>query len=117
MEHVIASCLRKILDKNNLLFEGQHGFRSGYSCEIQVITVYQDIADSMDNGSGIDAIRIYFLMAFYLLPHDRLLQKIAASGVDSRIAVWIREFLLGRTQTEWEDNCRRKSSNVRSTTR
>jgi len=25
--------------------------------------------------------------------------KIANSGVDSRLAIWIREFLLGRTQT------------------
>jgi hypothetical protein len=32
------------------------------------------------------------------VPHDRLLRKIVASGVDSRVVVWIREFLLGRTQ-------------------
>jgi hypothetical protein len=30
--------------------------------------------------------------------HDRLLTKIAASRVDSGVVVWIREFLLGRTQ-------------------
>jgi hypothetical protein len=51
MEHVIASYLRKIWDKMDWLFDGQHGFRPGYSCESQVITVYQDIADSLDNGS------------------------------------------------------------------
>jgi hypothetical protein len=38
MEHVMASYLRKIWDKRDWLFEGQHGFRSGYSCENQVIT-------------------------------------------------------------------------------
>jgi hypothetical protein len=37
-------------------------------------------------------------MAFDLVPHDRLLRKIAASGVDPRAVVCIREFLLGRTQ-------------------
>jgi hypothetical protein len=36
--------------------------------------------------------------AFGLVPHGRLLTKIANSGVDSRAVVWIREFLLGRTQ-------------------
>jgi hypothetical protein len=30
--------------------------------------------------------------------HDQLFTKIAASGVDSRVVVWIKEFLLGRTQ-------------------
>jgi len=85
-------------DKNDWLYEGQHGCRPGYSCESQVITVCQDIADSLDNGDKIDAIIIDFSKAFDLVPHGRLLTKIANSGVDSRLMVWIREFLLGRTQ-------------------
>jgi len=39
-----------------------------------------------------------FSKAFDLVPHGRLLTKIANSGVDSRVVVWVREFLLGRTQ-------------------
>jgi hypothetical protein len=34
-----------------------------------------------------------------LIPHDRLLTKVVASGTELRVVVWIREFLLGRTQT------------------
>ena len=96
MEHVIASYLRQVWDKNDWLYEGQHGFRPGYSCESQVIC--KDIADSLDNGDRIDPIIIYFSKAFDLVPHGRLLTKIANSGVDSGVVVWIREFLLGRTQ-------------------
>jgi len=80
------------------LYEGQHGFRPGYSCESQVIKLCQDIADSLDNGDRIDAIVVDFSKAFDLVPHGRLLTKIANSGVDARVVVWIREFLLGRTQ-------------------
>jgi hypothetical protein len=87
MEHVVASCLRKIWDKKDSLFDGQNGFRPGYSCESQVITVYQDISDSLNNGSRIDAIIIDFPKAFDLVPHDRLLTKIAAPGVDSRVVI------------------------------
>jgi hypothetical protein len=65
------------------LFEGQHGFRPGYSCERQVITVCQDIADPLDNGRGIDAIVISFPKAIDLVPHDRLLTRISTSGVVS----------------------------------
>jgi hypothetical protein len=90
--------LRQVWDKDKWLYEGQHGFRRGYSCQSQVIAVFQDIADSMDNGDKIDAIEIDFSKAFDLLPHDRLLMKIAISGVDSRIVAWVREFLRGRTQ-------------------
>jgi hypothetical protein len=73
--------------------------RQGYSCESQVITVCQDITDSLDNGGKIDASIIGFPKAFDLVPRDRPLIKIAASGVDSRVVPWIREFLLGHTQT------------------
>jgi hypothetical protein len=37
-------------------------------------------------------------MAFDLVPHDRLLTKIVASGEDSRVVAWVRQFLLGRTR-------------------
>jgi hypothetical protein len=52
----------------------------------------------LDEGVSIDAIIIDFYKAFDLVPHDRLLMKLAASGVDSRIVVWVRGFLVGRTQ-------------------
>jgi len=68
-------------------------------CESQVIAVYQYIVDSLDNGDKIDAIIDDFSKAFDLVPHGRLLTEIANSGVDSRVVVWIREFILGRTQT------------------
>jgi hypothetical protein len=33
-----------------------------------------------------------------LVPHDRLLTKIAETGVKLRVVVWIKEFILGRSQ-------------------
>ena len=64
----------------------------------QVVTVCQDIVDSVDNGDRTDAIIIDFSKAFDLVAHGRLFMKIANSGMDSRVVVWIREFLLGHTQ-------------------
>ena len=58
----------------------------------------RDIADYLDKVVGIHAIIIDFSKAFELVPHDRLLMKLAASCVDSRVIVWVREFLVGRTQ-------------------
>jgi len=98
MEHVIASDLRQVWDRNDWLYEGQHGFRPGFSCESHLITVYQDISDFLDNRDRIGAIIIDFSKAFDLVPHGRLLTKIANSVVDSRVVVWIREFLLSRMQ-------------------
>jgi len=52
----------------------------------------------MDNGDRIDAIVIDISKTFDLVLHDRLLMKIAISGVNSRVIAWVREFLLGRMQ-------------------
>ena len=51
VEHVTAEYLRQVWDKNDWLCEGQHGFRPGFSCESQVITVCQDTADFCTRGS------------------------------------------------------------------
>jgi len=97
LERVTAGYLRQVWDKNDWLWEGQHGFRLGYSCESQVIAVCQDIVDSLDEGVGIDAIIIDFSKAFDLVPNDRLLTKLVASGVDLRVVIWVREFRVGCT--------------------
>ena len=100
MEHVVAgyTCIRQVWENRDWLYEGQHGFRPGYSCESQIITVCQDISDSLDEAARLDAIIIGLSKAFDLVPHDRLLKKIATSGVDSRVVVWIREFLIEPSQ-------------------
>jgi len=45
-----------------------------------------------------DAKIIGFSKAYDLVPHDRLLTKIAATGVDLRVVVWVTELILGRSQ-------------------
>jgi len=98
MEHVIAGYLREVWEMSGWLYEGQRGFRRGYLYESQLFSVCQDIADSLDEGVRTDAIIIDFSKAFDLVPHDRLLTKIAGTRVDLRVIVWVKEFLLGHSQ-------------------
>jgi len=60
--------------------------------------VCQDIAGPLDKVVSIGAVIIDFSKAFDLVPHDQLLMKLAASGVHSKVVIWVREFLVGRTQ-------------------
>jgi hypothetical protein len=41
---------------------------------------------------------VVFTTDFDLVPHDWPLKKIAALGMELRVVIWIREFLLGQTQ-------------------
>jgi len=45
--------------------------------------------------TSIDAIIIEYSKAFELFPHDRLLTKLVASGVELRVVVLVRKFLVG----------------------
>ena len=54
--------------------------------------------DSLDEGVRTDMIIIDFSKAFSLVPHDRLLMKTMATGVDLRVVVRVKEFLLGLSQ-------------------
>jgi hypothetical protein len=49
-------------------------------------------------GVGIDTIIVDFSKVFDLVPHDGLFTKMAALGVNSRVVVCVREFLVGLTQ-------------------
>ena len=98
MEHIIAGYIWQVWEDRYWLYDSQHGFRLGYSCESQIITVCQDISDSLDEAARLDVIIIEFLKFFDLVPHDWLLKKIAASCVDSGVVIWIREFLIDHSQ-------------------
>jgi len=50
--------------------------------------VTQDIAEAFDEVVGIDIIIIDSSKAVDLVPHDRMLTKLATWGVDSRVVIW-----------------------------
>jgi hypothetical protein len=96
LEHVVAGYLRQVWDKNDWLYEGQHGFRPEYSCEsLHIVPGHSGL---FGQGGRYRSDYNRYFQGFRLIPHNRLLTKQAASGVDSTVVVWIREFLVARTQ-------------------
>jgi len=64
MGHVIAGYLREVWEMSGCLYEGQYGFRPGYSCKSQLIMICQHIMDSLDEGVRTGAKIIDFSKAF-----------------------------------------------------
>jgi len=77
----------QVWDMDDWLYEGQHGFTPAYSCESQVITVFQDIVNHLEEGAGVDVFIREFSKAFDLLPRHRLLTKLTAPCVESSVVV------------------------------
>ena len=71
MEHVIYHHIMAHLEEHQLLVNFQHGFRRGYSCETQLITIIEQVARYLDNGSQTDLLLLDFSKAFDSVPHQR----------------------------------------------
>ena len=86
------------LDKHKILTTSQHGFRSGRSCETQLIQTIHDFTSALDNRTQTDVVIMDFSKAFDTVPHNRLLLKCSQYGVDGKINDWLSAFLKDRKQ-------------------
>ena len=96
-EHIVCKHILGHLEDHEILTDLQHGFRSGRSCETQLITTFHDIASAYNKkGSQIDIAVLDFSKAFDTVPHDGLLSKLKHYGIDDKIWLWILNFLKQR---------------------
>lgn len=99
MEHIIVSQMNKYLSEHNLMYERQHGFRAGQSCETALASLTHDWAGTVDPSFvSIDCMLLDFAKAFDTVPHRRLLFKLELIGISLPVRNWIKDFLTARQQ-------------------
>ena len=84
--------------QHKVLNTAQHGYRSGHSCEIQLIQTIHEFTSSLNNRTQTDVIIMDFSKAFDTVPHDRLLLECAKYSVTGKISNWLYAFLKNRKQ-------------------
>jgi hypothetical protein len=87
----------KHLEKNKIFTNLNHGFRSGYSCEIQLLTTINDFLQEHNKGHQIDVAILDFSKAFDTAPHNKLLHKLHQYGIKDKIHKWLTNFLTARS--------------------
>ncbi|MCS5550755.1 MAG: reverse transcriptase domain-containing protein [Gammaproteobacteria bacterium] len=97
LEHIICRHIMKHLERNKILTNLNHGFRSGYSCETQLITTINDFLKEHDKGHQVDIAILDFSKAFDTVPHNKLLHKLNNYGIKGNIHKWLTNFLTTRT--------------------
>ena len=98
LEHIIHKNIMEHLELHNAIVHFQHGFRTGHSCESQLIITIEEIMRSLDQKNQIDIAILDFSKAFDSVPHKRLLKKLDYYGIRGQNLGWIAAWLEERTQ-------------------
>ena len=100
MEKLIKGKIITRLEGNNLIDDSQHGFRNKRSCLTSLLDFSAPVIDTYDmgNNKAVDLIYLDFQKAFDMVPHERLLVKVMAHGIQGSAAQWIRNWLAERRQ-------------------
>ena len=98
LESIIAKRLRKHLDRHKLIRDSQHGFQTGKSCLTNLLTFYRKVFEAADNDDNYDVIFLDFSKAFDRVPHQKLISKVKAHGIDGYVYNWIKAWLNCREQ-------------------
>ena len=92
-ERVVRRHLVQNLEDNNLLPDGQHGFRARRSCLTQLLTYWDTILDQLEQGKGVDSVYTDFAKAFDKCETNVLLHTLKDCGVVGRVGLWVSAFL------------------------
>ena len=95
MERLIKGKIITHLKGNKLIDDSQHGFRNKGSCLTSLLDFFDLVIDTYDTGNNkaVDLIYLDFQKAFDKVPHERLLVKVMAHGIQGSAAQWIRNWL------------------------
>ena len=97
-EHILVSNMMKHLDEHQILSDTQHGFRARRSCETQLLTLVDELAQGLDKNKQHDLAVLDFSKAFDRVPHKRLLAKLHHYGIRGSTLHCIEDFLNERSQ-------------------
>ena len=98
MERIVKKHLVNHIERNNLLSNSQHGFRTGRSVQTNLIEFFDVTTKWWDEGKSFDVLYLDFSKAFDKVCHARLVVKLQEFGVTGEVLEWLKDWLRGRKQ-------------------
>ncbi len=86
------------LNKHNILYKYQFGFRHNHSTSMALIEIVDNILEDLEKGKYIAGIYIDFSKAFDTVDHQILLDKLENYGFRGQILKWLTSYLRNRQQ-------------------
>ncbi|XP_065662573.1 uncharacterized protein LOC136085213 [Hydra vulgaris] len=98
LQRIIKNKLEKYLHENNIIANEQHGFVKNRSCTTNLLETLDYITRNVDQGIPADVVLLDFAKAFDTVPHQRLISKLKAYGINGLALNWFQAFLSNRRQ-------------------
>ena len=86
------------LNKHNILYKYQFGFRKCHSTSLALIDMVDNIYTNIDNKNVIVGIYLDLQKAFDTVDHEILLYKLHMYGIRGTVLHWFRDYLTNRQQ-------------------
>lgn len=108
LEKIMNIKLTNFLEKQNLIFDNQYGFRKSRDTEVATMDVITNIQLNLDNDQKCGILSLDLCKAFDTVNHDILLIKLFNMGIRGKIYRWFESYIQNRKQ------CVKIGSNVSS---
>ena len=98
LEKLLHTRLVDFLEKNNVLFENQFGFRTGHNTSHAIIALTELVRNSLDKNEFAAGIFIDLQKAFDTVEHEILTRKLSHYGIRGVALDIFKSYLKDRTQ-------------------
>ena len=98
MEYHVKDKLYDYLEKNNLITDAQHAYRTGHSTATCLLKLTEDIRIGMDEGKATGILAIDLSKAFDVIDHEIMMTKLRNIGITGQLLDFIRDYLRDRLQ-------------------
>ena len=98
-EKLLYCRLIKFINKNDILYDLQYGFRNKHSTQHAILDIVKTKHSNMDNRKYSRGIFIDLKKAFDTVNHEILLTKLEHYGIRGVINPWSRSYLSDRRQS------------------
>ena len=105
-ERLVYNRLISYLNKNNILYDYQFGFRSNHDTAMAVTEMVDKIAEAIDSKKISLGIFIDLSKAFDTINHNILIQKLSFYGIRGLSLEWFKSYLSDRSQFVYYNNAK-----------
>ena len=104
IEKLMANRMIDYLDKYNIVYDNQFGFRRGFSTSDAVLRFADECSEALNCRKYLFAVLLDFSKAFDTVSHSILLRKLEYYGYRGNVLNWFRSYLQNRQSRVRIDN-------------